>query len=82
LPGFHIGADATMFGLDYPHFESIVPATMERVNGLAAHPSVTDDDMRKILFDNACDLFGFDRAMLQPHVDRVGFEIGALATTG
>jgi predicted TIM-barrel fold metal-dependent hydrolase len=80
LAGFHIGADATMFGLDYPHFESIVPTTMEKVSGLVAHPSVTDDDIRKILFDNAADLYGFDRAVLQPHVERVGFDIGELVT--
>jgi predicted TIM-barrel fold metal-dependent hydrolase len=82
LPGFHIGADATMFGLDYPHFESIVPNTRERVTGLLSEPSVTDDDIDKILFDNACNLYGFDRTVLAPHVERVGFEMGTLATTG
>ena len=75
LPGFHIGAGNAMFGLDYPHFESIVPNAMEKVAGLAGSPSVTDDDVRKILFDNAAELYGFDLDVLQPHVDRVGFEL-------
>ena len=75
LPGFHIGADNAMFGADYPHFESIVPNTMDKVAGLAGDPSVTDDDVRKILFDNAAEVYDFDRAVLQPHVDRVGFEV-------
>jgi predicted TIM-barrel fold metal-dependent hydrolase len=75
LPGFHIGAECAMFGLDYPHFESIVPNAMEKVAGLAGSPSVTDDDVRKILFDNAAELYGFDLDVLQPHVDRVGFEV-------
>ena len=40
LPGFHIGADNAMFGADYPHFESIVPNTMDKVSGLVDDPSV------------------------------------------
>jgi hypothetical protein len=79
LPGFHLGAGAAMFGLDYPHFESIVPNTRDMVAGFAADPSVTADDLRMILFDNAADLYGFDREILQPHADRVGFEVGAIA---
>ncbi len=78
LPGFHIGADNAMFGVDYPHFESIVPNTMDQVAGLAGDPSVTDADVHKILFDNAAELYGFDRAVLQPHIDRVGFEVADL----
>jgi predicted TIM-barrel fold metal-dependent hydrolase len=78
LPGFHIGADNAMFGADYPHFESIVPNTMDKVADLAGDPSVTDADTRKILFDNAAKVYGFDLAVLQPHVDRVGFEVGAM----
>jgi predicted TIM-barrel fold metal-dependent hydrolase len=77
LPGFHIGADNAMFGLDYPHFESIVPNAMDKVAGLADDPSVTEADVRKILFDNAANLYGFDPDVLQAHVDRVGFEVGA-----
>ena len=76
LPGFHIGAGAAMFGLDYPHFESIVPRAMEKVAALAGNPSVTEEDVRRILFDNAAQLYGFDPVALQPHVDRVGFEVG------
>jgi hypothetical protein len=75
LPGFHIGADNAMFGADYPHFESIVPNTMDKVADLAGDPSVTEADTRKILFDNAAKVYEFDLAVLQPHVDRVGFEV-------
>jgi predicted TIM-barrel fold metal-dependent hydrolase len=78
LPGFHIGAECAMFGLDYPHFESIVPNAMEKVSDLAGNPSVTAADVQRILFDNAADLYGFDRDLLQPHVDRVGFEVDEL----
>ena len=42
---------------------------------LEGHPVITDEHAHKILFDNAADIYRFDRAMLQPHVDRVGFEV-------
>jgi hypothetical protein len=75
LPGFHIGADAAMFGVDYPHFESFVPRTFEKVASLVGNASVTREDAEKILFQNAAELYGFDLAELQPHIDRVGFEV-------
>lgn len=75
MPGFHIGAGNAMFGLDYPHFESIVPNAMDKVSQLTSNPSVTEDDARRILFDNAAELYSFDVAALQPHIDRVGFEL-------
>ena len=82
LPGFHIGADAAMFGVDYPHFESFVPRTFEKVASLVGNASVTREDADKVLFENAAELYGFDLAVLQPHIDRVGFEIeDVLAST-
>ena len=81
LPGFHIGADNAMFGADYPHFESIVPNTMDKVAGLASDPSVTDADTHKILFDNAAKVYDFDLALLAPHVERVGFELADVLAT-
>jgi len=45
------------------------------VRTLTQHPSVTEDDAEKILFSNAAEVYGFDVDMLQPHVDRVGFEL-------
>jgi predicted TIM-barrel fold metal-dependent hydrolase len=75
LPGFHFGADAAMFGVDYPHFESFVPRTHEKVAVLTRNPSVSREDAEKILFRNALTLYGFDRDALQPDIDRVGFEL-------
>jgi predicted TIM-barrel fold metal-dependent hydrolase len=75
LPGVHIGTDAAMFGVDYPQYESIFERTMSEVANLVATPGVTEDDARKIVFDNAVAVYGFDRAALEPHVDRVGFEL-------
>jgi predicted TIM-barrel fold metal-dependent hydrolase len=80
LPGFHVGADNAMFGVDYPHFESIFRTTMDEVTRLVAHPSVTAEDAQKILFDNAVKVFRFDRDVLAPHVERVGFDLDELAS--
>jgi predicted TIM-barrel fold metal-dependent hydrolase len=64
-----------MFGVDYPHFESMVPHTADKVAALTSSPSVTEEDARKILFDNAAGFYGFDVDLLQSHVDRNGFEL-------
>ena len=75
LPGVHIGSGAAMFGVDYPQFESIFERTMGEVATLVATPGVTDADARAILLENAAEVYGFDLAALQPHIDRVGFEL-------
>jgi predicted TIM-barrel fold metal-dependent hydrolase len=81
LSDFHFGADATMFGVDYPHFETIFPDTMENVACLAGDPSVVESDTRKILFENAARIYGFDLDALQPHIDRVGFNLEDVLAT-
>lgn len=78
LEGFHIGAEAAMFGVDYPHFESIVPHVSEKVAALAGNDAVSEEDAQRVLFDNAAALYGFDVDLLQPHVERVGFELSDL----
>lgn len=50
----------------------------DEIAGLFAHPAVSEADARTIIFDNAADLYGFDRAELAPHVERVGFEVDEL----
>ena len=72
--GFVIGTDRAMFGVDYPHFESIFPNTSDAVASLVDDPCVTDEIASKILFDNAARIYGFDLAALQPAIERAGFE--------
>ena len=67
-----------MFGVDYPHFESIFPDTMEHVATLVGNPHVTEDDARKILYENAAEVYAFDLAALQPTIDEWGFELDDL----
>jgi hypothetical protein len=71
----HIGADGAMFGVDYPQAESIFDRAMGEVATLVAAPRVTEEDVRKILMETAARVYGFDLDALQPHVDRVGFEL-------
>ena len=81
-PGeFHFRSDRSMFGVDYPHFESIFPGTADTVAQLLDTPTLTDDDARRILFDTAADVYGFDRDVLQPVVDRVGFDLDDVRAT-
>jgi predicted TIM-barrel fold metal-dependent hydrolase len=71
-PGeFAIRCANSMFGVDYPHFESIYPATGQQVAVLAGEPSITESDLRRILFENAARVYGFDMHALQPVTDRV-----------
>ena len=79
LPGFHIGVDATMFGVDYPHFESIFHRNMGEVATLLTTPGVTEEDADKILLTNAARALDFDLEALKPHIERVGFEIADVA---
>jgi predicted TIM-barrel fold metal-dependent hydrolase len=69
-----VTSDTVMFGVDYPHFESIYPSTRDHVAELADHPDVTEEDLRKILYENAAEVYGFDLTALQPDIERVGFE--------
>ena len=64
-----------MFGVDYPQAESIFDRTMGEVATLVAAPGVTDDDVRAILMETAAKVYDFDLGALQPHVDRVGFDL-------
>ncbi len=79
LPGFHIGADAAMYGVDYPHFESNFKRNMAEVANLVTTSSVTETDAKKILFENAARVYDFDLTALQPHIDRAGFDVGDVA---
>jgi predicted TIM-barrel fold metal-dependent hydrolase len=75
LPGFHMGVESIMYGVDYPHFESCFQRNMGEVATLVTVPVITEADAHNILFDTAAKLYKFDVDALQPHIDRVGFEV-------
>ena len=72
---FCIGSDNAMFGVDYPHFESIFPSTSDRVAELVGHSGISGVVARKILCENAARVYRFDLERLQPDMERIGFEI-------
>ena len=72
---FAIGCDNAMFGVDYPHFESIFPGTASQVADLVGHPTISPEVSRKILCENAARVYDFDLEALRPDVERVGFEV-------
>ena len=74
-PGFHMGVHSLMYGVDYPHFETNFKRNMGEVATLVTTPVIGDAEAHSILFDNAATLFDFDVDALQPHIDRVGFEL-------
>ena len=59
-----------MFGVDYPHFESIFPTTLDRVAELVSHPSISDEIATTILCENAAQVYDFDLERLQPDIDQ------------
>ncbi|HTR71624.1 MAG TPA: amidohydrolase family protein [Mycobacteriales bacterium] len=76
-PGeFAIRSTNAMFGVDFPHFESIYPATDEQVAALTGQGSLTRQDIRAVLCDNAAQLYGIDLVELAPIIDRVGVDLG------
>lgn len=77
VEGFAIRSSNAMFGVDYPHPESIFPLAIDQARALAANPHVTEDDTRKVLYENAAGVYHFDLAALQPHIERVGFDLAA-----
>ena len=51
----YIGADNLLFSTDYPHSDSLFPKAVDTFLEL---PGISDDDKRKILWDNPARLFG------------------------
>jgi len=74
-----IGVDRLMWGADYPHLEGAAPVhrhVMRHVLG-----GLPEDDLRRILGQNAIDLWGFDAGLLQAVADRVGPTVDDLSKT-
>ena len=73
--GAVLHSENSMVGVDYPHPETAYPGLLRQVKLFVEHPSIDETDVRRVLFDNAAALFNFDRALLAPHVARVGFDV-------
>jgi predicted TIM-barrel fold metal-dependent hydrolase len=59
-----------LWGSDYPHYEGSWPHSRKVIHD-ALH-DVPEDEIRKILSENAARVYGFDLAMLDEIAARVG----------
>jgi predicted TIM-barrel fold metal-dependent hydrolase len=67
-----LGVDRMMFGADFPHWEGTWPNTVDWIR--VAFSGVDESDARKILADNAIDVYGLDGAALAQVGARIGPE--------
>jgi hypothetical protein len=65
-----VGVDRLLFGADFPHVESTWPNTRDWIR--ATFQGVPEAEARRILGENAIDLFGFDRTRLEQVAAAVG----------
>ena len=65
-----IGADRVMWGNDYPHYEGTFPYNLESLRLTFAN--VAEDVRRKILGENAAEVYNFDVAALADAVAQYG----------
>jgi predicted TIM-barrel fold metal-dependent hydrolase len=72
-----IGLDRFMWGSDYPHNEGTGPFTREHLRQRFC--DAPEAEMRKILAENAAELYGFDLAALAPLAERVGPTVAEIA---
>ncbi|MEZ4217669.1 MAG: amidohydrolase family protein [Myxococcota bacterium] len=72
-----IGTDRILWGSDYPHYEGTYPHTR-----LAIRHAFNDKpvpEVRRMLGDNAAELYGFDLAKLQKLADEYGPSVAEVA---
>jgi len=75
-----IGIEQISFGRDYPHAEGTWPNTKEYLTALFA--GVPENDVRKILGENAIRFLGLDRDRLAQIANRVGPTIDDIISGG
>jgi predicted TIM-barrel fold metal-dependent hydrolase len=65
-----LGVDRIMWGSDYPHDEGTYPFSRENLRAIFA--GTEPGDLRRILSENAADLFDFDLEALKPLAAQFG----------
>jgi predicted TIM-barrel fold metal-dependent hydrolase len=78
-----IGVDKITIGLDYPHHEGTWgngPGHVAYMRATLGAAHVSREDARLMMGENAIDLWGFDRAALQPVVDAIGPSLTEILT--
>jgi predicted TIM-barrel fold metal-dependent hydrolase len=65
-----LGVDQFLFGQDYPHWEGTWPNTLDWLR--VSFAGVPENEVRKILGENAIEIYGLDRARLAEVAARIG----------
>jgi predicted TIM-barrel fold metal-dependent hydrolase len=65
-----IGVDRLLFGMDFPHHEGTWPNTWDWIRD--SFRGVSESDARRILGENAIDVYGLDRAKLTALAEKIG----------
>jgi predicted TIM-barrel fold metal-dependent hydrolase len=65
-----VGVDKIMWGSDYPHKEASTPFSTEAIR--LAFAGVPVEETRRMLGENAAELYGFDIEALRPLAQRIG----------
>jgi predicted TIM-barrel fold metal-dependent hydrolase len=72
----NIGVDKLMWGSDYPHMEGTWPNTEHKLR--ETFHDVGEGEIRNMLGENAIDVFGFDRTLMEKTAARIGRQISAI----
>ncbi len=76
---FHgIGIDKMMWGSDYPHNEACSPLSRESLRH--SFEGWSEEDLHKVLSENAAGVYGFDLDELRVIADRIGPTVEEIAT--
>ena len=73
-----VGLDKFMWGSDYPHDEGTYPYTREALRQVFS--DWPEEDLRKILGENAAELYDFDLDALAPRAAQLGPRVSEVAT--
>jgi hypothetical protein len=65
-----IGMDNFLFAMDYPHAEGTWPETLDWIR--ATFDEVPEEEVCRILGENAIGCLGLERAAQRPAADRIG----------
>jgi hypothetical protein len=79
VANFHeMGIDKVMWGSDYPHHEATSPYSKESLR--RSFVGWSEADLRKVLAENAAEVYGFDLPKLDAYAAKIGPTVDEIAT--
>ena len=75
-----LGVDKLMWGTDYPHLEGTWPDTLKSLH--ETFGGLGEDEIRRMLGQNAAEVYGFDLDVLRPIADEIGPTLQTIRSGG